>query len=37
MAGNKPGRPGARKTKKGPTKGSGGKGRSSLEGRGPTP
>ena len=37
MAGNKPGRPGARKSKKGPTKGSGGKGRSSLEGRGPTP
>ncbi|WP_431711160.1 23S rRNA (guanosine(2251)-2'-O)-methyltransferase RlmB [Glutamicibacter uratoxydans] len=35
---NAKGRPGAvRKTKKGPTKGSGGKGRSSLEGRGPTP
>lgn len=31
-------RPGAiRKTKKGPTKGSGGKGRRSLEGKGPTP
>ncbi len=31
-------RPGAvRKNKKGPTKGSGGKGRKSLEGRGPTP
>lgn len=37
MAGNKPGRPGARKTKKGPTKGTGGKNKSSLEGRGPTP
>lgn len=35
---NPKGRAGAvRKTKKGPTKGSGGKGRSSLEGRGPTP
>ncbi|MCW4466836.1 23S rRNA (guanosine(2251)-2'-O)-methyltransferase RlmB [Glutamicibacter sp. MNS18] len=35
---NAKGRPGAvRKNKKGPTKGSGGKGRSSLEGRGPTP
>jgi len=33
----KPGRPGASKGKKGPTKGSGGKGRRSLEGRGPTP
>ena len=33
----KPGRPGASKGKKGPTKGSGGKGRASLEGRGPTP
>lgn len=33
----KPGRPGAGKGKKGPTKGSGGKGRRSLEGRGPTP
>ncbi|MCQ9368949.1 23S rRNA (guanosine(2251)-2'-O)-methyltransferase RlmB [Brevibacterium sp. 50QC2O2] len=32
------GRPGAmKKTKKGPTKGSGGKGRRSLEGKGPTP
>ena len=37
MTGNKPGRPGARKTKKGPTKGTGGKNKSSLEGRGPTP
>ena len=37
MAGSKPGRPGARKTKKGPTKGTGGKNKSSLEGRGPTP
>lgn len=36
MAG-KPGRPGAKKGGKGPTKGSGGKGKSSLEGRGPTP
>jgi 23S rRNA (guanosine2251-2'-O)-methyltransferase len=36
MAG-KPGRPGASKGGKGPTKGSGGKGRRSLEGRGPTP
>lgn len=35
---NAKGRPGAvRKNKKGPTKGSGGKGRASLEGRGPTP
>jgi 23S rRNA (guanosine2251-2'-O)-methyltransferase len=33
----KPGRPGASRGKKGPTKGSGGKGRSSLEGKGPTP
>ena len=34
----KPPRPGASKSKgKGPTKGSGGKGRKSLEGRGPTP
>ncbi|WP_105567635.1 23S rRNA (guanosine(2251)-2'-O)-methyltransferase RlmB [Microbacterium halophytorum] len=33
----KPGRPGASKGKKGPTKGSGGKGRRSLEGRGATP
>ena len=33
----KPGNPSAGKGKKGPTKGSGGKGRSSLEGRGPTP
>jgi 23S rRNA (guanosine2251-2'-O)-methyltransferase len=36
MAG-KPGRPGAAKGKKGPTKGSGGKNKRSLEGRGPTP
>lgn len=35
---SKPGRPGARKsTKKGATKGSGGQGRKSLEGKGPTP
>ncbi len=33
----KQGRPGARKTKKGPTVGSGGQGRQALEGRGPTP
>ena len=33
----KPGRPGAAKGKKGPTKGTGGHGRKSLEGRGPTP
>lgn len=34
----KPGRPGAsRGKKKGPTKGSGGQGRKSLEGKGPTP
>lgn len=33
----KPGRPGAAKGGKGPTKGSGGKGRRSLEGKGPTP
>ena len=33
----KPGRPGAAKAKKGPLKGSGGKQRRSLEGRGPTP
>ena len=33
----KPGRPGAAKGGKGPTKGSGGKNRRSLEGRGPTP
>ncbi len=33
----KPGRPGAAGKKKGPTKGSGGQGRQSLEGRGPTP
>ena len=33
----KPGRPGASSGKKGPTKGSGGKHRRSLEGRGPTP
>ncbi len=33
----KQGRPGARKTKKGPTIGSGGQGRQALEGRGPTP
>jgi len=37
MAGNKPGRPGAAKGKKGPTKGTGGKNKRSLEGRGPTP
>ncbi|GAA1966371.1 23S rRNA (guanosine(2251)-2'-O)-methyltransferase RlmB [Microbacterium deminutum] len=38
MAGSKPGRPGASKgKKKGPTKGTGGQGRKSLEGRGPTP
>lgn len=36
MAG-KPGRPGASKGKKGPTKGTGGKNKRSLEGRGPTP
>jgi len=34
---NKPGRPGAGKGKKGPTKGTGGKNKRSLEGRGPTP
>ncbi|MDQ1131079.1 23S rRNA (guanosine(2251)-2'-O)-methyltransferase RlmB [Microbacterium sp. SORGH_AS_0888] len=35
---NKPGRPGAsRGKKKGPTKGTGGNGRKSLEGKGPTP
>ena len=34
---SKPGRPGASKGKKGPTKGSGGKGRKALEGRGATP
>jgi 23S rRNA (guanosine2251-2'-O)-methyltransferase len=35
---NKPNRAGAvRKTKKGPTKGTGGNGRKALEGRGPTP
>lgn len=33
----KPGRPGASRGKKGATKGSGGKNRRSLEGRGPTP
>lgn len=33
----KPGRPGARKNKKGPTVGTGGHGRRSLEGKGPTP
>ncbi|MET0304386.1 MAG: 23S rRNA (guanosine(2251)-2'-O)-methyltransferase RlmB [Microbacteriaceae bacterium] len=33
----KPGRPGARKNKKGPAAGTGGNGRKSLEGRGPTP
>ncbi|MGK9220703.1 23S rRNA (guanosine(2251)-2'-O)-methyltransferase RlmB [Microbacterium barkeri] len=33
----KPGRPGAAKGKKGPTKGTGGKNRRSLEGKGPTP
>jgi len=34
---NKPGRPGARKNKKGPLKGTGGHGRKALEGKGPTP
>lgn len=33
----KPGRPGAARGKKGPTKGTGGKNKRSLEGRGPTP
>jgi 23S rRNA (guanosine2251-2'-O)-methyltransferase len=33
----KPGKPGGRKTKKGPTVGTGGHGRKALEGRGPTP
>lgn len=33
----KPGRPGARKGKKGPTAGSGGQNRRALEGKGPTP
>jgi 23S rRNA (guanosine2251-2'-O)-methyltransferase len=33
----KPGRPGARKNKKGPLAGTGGKGRRALEGKGPTP
>jgi 23S rRNA (guanosine2251-2'-O)-methyltransferase len=33
----KPGRPGARKTKKGATSGTGGHGRKALEGKGPTP
>jgi len=33
----KPGRPGASRGKKGPTKGTGGKNKRSLEGRGPTP
>ncbi|MFV0320140.1 MAG: 23S rRNA (guanosine(2251)-2'-O)-methyltransferase RlmB [Microbacterium sp.] len=33
----KPGRPGASKGKKGPTKGTGGKNKRSLEGKGPTP
>lgn len=33
----KPGRPGARKNKKGPTTGTGGHGRRALEGKGPTP
>ncbi|WBU37844.1 23S rRNA (guanosine(2251)-2'-O)-methyltransferase RlmB [Homoserinibacter sp. YIM 151385] len=33
----KPGRPGARKTKKGPSAGTGGNGRRALEGKGPTP
>lgn len=33
----KPGRPGAAKGKKGPLKGTGGNGRRSLEGKGPTP
>lgn len=34
---SKPGRPGAAKGKKGPSKGTGGHGRRALEGRGPTP
>lgn len=34
---NRPGRPGARKSKKGPLKGTGGHGRKALEGKGPTP
>ena len=33
----KPGKPGGRKAKKGPTVGTGGHGRKALEGRGPTP
>ena len=33
----KPGKPGARKARKGPTVGTGGHGRKALEGRGPTP
>jgi len=33
----KPGRPGAARGKKGPTKGTGGHGRKALEGKGPTP
>lgn len=33
----KPGRPGARRNKKGPTTGTGGHGRKALEGKGPTP
>ncbi len=33
----KPGRPGARKSRKGPSSGSGGQGRKALEGKGPTP
>jgi 23S rRNA (guanosine2251-2'-O)-methyltransferase len=33
----KPGKPGGRKSKKGPTVGTGGHGRKALEGRGPTP
>ncbi|TPX02739.1 23S rRNA (guanosine(2251)-2'-O)-methyltransferase RlmB, partial [Schumannella luteola] len=33
----KPGRPGARKNKKGATAGTGGHGRKALEGKGPTP
>lgn len=38
MANSKPNRPGAvRKTKKGPTVGTGGHGRKALEGKGPTP
>jgi 23S rRNA (guanosine2251-2'-O)-methyltransferase len=37
MNSSKPGRPGARKSKKGPAVGTGGHGRQALEGKGPTP